>query len=670
MSNTAKFPSAIATNTDLLLATDNATCTLNGTITSSATTILTSTQNPQIQTPCVVTVDNEKILIGSGTSTQLNVASGGRGFDGTTAASHNNGAAVNVNVVAWHHNQTAAEVEAIEAFLGVNGGNLGSSGIPTGSYDWSQTPGGSISPGSNSITLTPVPQGISGTVKNTYVYLSSGTGTAEAVLITGGTAISGAASGTIIVTAANSHSGAWTASSATGGIKEAMNTLPSTGGFVLIPRGTITLRGTLVLGDGTATAQSTVNSIGLSGQGPGRAVDTAIPTTGATTLLWGGATGGTMVKVAGPIGNGTLSNLMIDCNGSAAIGLDVVHSYAWFYSMLNIVNYTSIGLRAMATDFVFDAMANGCNNNYFQDVIVTAGGVGGTVGAQFGQGVPNTVSIFDFASNAFMNCILRCDAGIGLELRFADNNVFTMCSFVGTTGLKFTSPIAGFPGANVFLQCPVGPIAASAGFDLTNTNLNIFLPLSSTDTPQDPLGLVKFATGTTFTGEWFGIQRNMPLYYANTTSPAAISNTTSQVAFTRAYTVLANMLAIAGTTLRVRVAGRYSCVTGGSNFTIYVRIGGATIGQVTITATNGANNYSWCMETEMALVTPGAGGSALRGYTLGALGFGNNNSGSFSVDTTIANAVTPYAQWSVASPGNSITLDTFSVEILYPSTIQ
>lgn len=83
-----------------------------------------------------------------------------------------------------------------------------------------QTPGGSLSIGANVITLTPVPLGINGANTSHYVYISGGTGTAEAVLITGGTAVAGAASGTLIFTCANTHSGAWTIQTATAGIQE------------------------------------------------------------------------------------------------------------------------------------------------------------------------------------------------------------------------------------------------------------------------------------------------------------------------------------------------------------------------------------------------------------------------------------------------------------------
>ena len=45
---------------------------------------------------------------------------------------------------------------------------------------------------------------------NHYLWISGGTGTAEAALITGGSGVAGQPSGQIIITCANAHSGAWT----------------------------------------------------------------------------------------------------------------------------------------------------------------------------------------------------------------------------------------------------------------------------------------------------------------------------------------------------------------------------------------------------------------------------------------------------------------------------
>lgn len=112
----------------------------------------------------------------------------------------------------------------------VLGNMAGASAVPiaitpgvlvSANYSWSQQPGGSLSVGSNTVTLTPCPAGVSGTNTNHPVYLSGGTGSAEAVTLTGGTCTSGATTGTVTFTAANTHSGAWTIATATSGIIEA-----------------------------------------------------------------------------------------------------------------------------------------------------------------------------------------------------------------------------------------------------------------------------------------------------------------------------------------------------------------------------------------------------------------------------------------------------------------
>jgi hypothetical protein len=84
-------------------------------------------------------------------------------------------------------------------------------------------PGGTLTAGvPATVTIAPVPRGINGTNGSHRVYISGGTGTPEAVLITGGTAVAGASSGTLQFTPANSHSGAWSITSASAGIQEAI----------------------------------------------------------------------------------------------------------------------------------------------------------------------------------------------------------------------------------------------------------------------------------------------------------------------------------------------------------------------------------------------------------------------------------------------------------------
>jgi hypothetical protein len=110
----------------------------------------------------------------------------------------------------------------------------------------SQQPGGTLTAAVGaSPTMTPCPLGVNGADSSHYLYISGGTGAAEAVLITGGSCTSGASSGTVTFTPANSHSGAWTITSATNGAQEAMCYLPTGDNRVIIPQGTTTLNSDL-----------------------------------------------------------------------------------------------------------------------------------------------------------------------------------------------------------------------------------------------------------------------------------------------------------------------------------------------------------------------------------------------------------------------------------------
>ncbi len=94
------------------------------------------------------------------------------------------------------------------------------------SYNWTQSPSGTITGGiPNTVTLSPCPAGIDVSASSTYpyfVYVAT-TGTAEAVIVTGGTCIGGGSSGTIVFTPTNSHSAGFTIQSATSGVIEASN---------------------------------------------------------------------------------------------------------------------------------------------------------------------------------------------------------------------------------------------------------------------------------------------------------------------------------------------------------------------------------------------------------------------------------------------------------------
>jgi hypothetical protein len=128
-----------------------------------------------------------------------------------------------------------------------------------------QTPGGTLTGGGGlqSITLIPCPVGIvANGVYASTLYITGGSGTAEALVSAGGTCTSGLASGTVQVSPANNHSGAWTVLSATGGIQEALGYLFATyggGTAELNPEAGIVMHGkvTFPLGNFTLDGKNT-----------------------------------------------------------------------------------------------------------------------------------------------------------------------------------------------------------------------------------------------------------------------------------------------------------------------------------------------------------------------------------------------------------------------------
>lgn len=125
--NTAKFPGRAATNADMGVASNRAATTLTSGINSSATSIPVLSSSG-FKAGSFVTIDNEQIAVCSipdgshlnaGVSACPNVD--GRGVDTANgagaAASHLVNAAVQGRIVAWHVNQPAAEIVAVENSL-------------------------------------------------------------------------------------------------------------------------------------------------------------------------------------------------------------------------------------------------------------------------------------------------------------------------------------------------------------------------------------------------------------------------------------------------------------------------------------------------------------------------------------------------------------------------
>ena len=277
----ARYPSSIAYDDPLKVASNRVRTTLVRNV-GTGDTMLTVSDASRIVPQMLFSLDNEIISVSSVDYT-ANVLTVIRGFDGTHPACHSAGTVLNANIVAWHHNVLAAEITAIETALGPNLSNLtGASGVISSNYIWSQSPGGDLTVGVNVVTLTPVPKGVYGVAKYHYVRISGGTGAAETCLISGGTATPGAASGTITITCANAHSGAWSIGTATSGIQEAIYSLPQKGGVVELPPGNITIyKGFAITPSGGIDG----NGVTVRGQGIG-ATTLDVSSMGSGYVCW------------------------------------------------------------------------------------------------------------------------------------------------------------------------------------------------------------------------------------------------------------------------------------------------------------------------------------------------------------------------------------------------
>jgi len=118
--NTAVFPSALPTDSTLMVATNDAYTTLSNTMDNSQTTGIVVANSFAV--PCIILIDSELIYVGSKVSNTY--ADATRGFGGTTPVGHIIGSSVYGFIEAYHHNQITSEIKAIAEELGVNLGNV------------------------------------------------------------------------------------------------------------------------------------------------------------------------------------------------------------------------------------------------------------------------------------------------------------------------------------------------------------------------------------------------------------------------------------------------------------------------------------------------------------------------------------------------------------------
>jgi hypothetical protein len=423
-----RYPSSVATDAALKIAANQVTTTLITRV-SSLDTIFRVSGTSRLVVDMLLTIDSEIVSV-SVIDPAASIITVIRGFDGTIPASHSAGRTLAAYVVAWHHNALAAEIKAIEQALGPNLSNVpgaASGGLISTRYIWQQQPAsGDLSVGSNVITLSPVPPGVNGSDLEHYVYVSGGTGAPEACRITGGTAVSGAPSGTLFITCANAHTGSWAIGTATAGIQEAL-VAGSSYSTVRIPYGIHHLYATVFVNDHQTLA------------GEGR---------GATQLYFHLRNAdGVMVGRGARVGSITIRDLLIqgmDATSTAGYALTIRNAQLVYVGNLHIAGFWS-GLHITeTTSFVnvtachFDGLGAGS--------IATAIGINIDCG---GAGVyMNNLELIGYASGpqpragvqvSYVGTVEICTADIlhmGSGLRFcpaAAGQIILWCFFTNVT---------------------------------------------------------------------------------------------------------------------------------------------------------------------------------------------------------------------------------------------
>jgi hypothetical protein len=222
--NTAIFPGAVAADSDLLVAKDNARTTLNGAINASVTTLVLSSATA-FPTPVAITIDNEVLRCPSHVGTTYTCS---RAFAGSTAAVHANQATVHGNLIDWHVNQANAEIKAVELsiFPSYNAKSRGLKGDERFVVDAAMTSGGNTVT-SASAAFTTLDTGKTVTIQ------AGARGVSSAVYSSGGS-VTGSANTYCAVSGFNGGG-----SGATGYISvRASNTLAASEPIVMITLGT------------------------------------------------------------------------------------------------------------------------------------------------------------------------------------------------------------------------------------------------------------------------------------------------------------------------------------------------------------------------------------------------------------------------------------------------
>lgn len=266
------------------------------------------------------------------------------------------------------------------------------------------------------------------------------------------------------------------------------------------------------IGNGSASAPSTSNSIAIIGISAG-ATSSEVTSAGASVkFTWAGAASGTMVQISGPIYGLHLSGLTFDCASIANTAIQFNHPFNSKFEEILALNYkgTAYVLTAYPTP---TGTVIGASHNKFSNVHAkapAAAGSGLAIGAASGA-----AGQLDVARNVFIGCDWWRDgtnaATYSLALQFVDNCTFIECHTYGKGGSSglglYVNPPTGlttFPEEIAFFNCPIEGGANSPGTWTTTRGIGFFPYPTGDSEPIPSTSILGQYYGYTDKGEVFG----------------------------------------------------------------------------------------------------------------------------------------------------------------------
>lgn len=179
-------------------------------------------------------------------------------------------------------------------------------------------------------------------------------------------------------------------------------------------------------------------------------------------------------------------------------------------------------------------------------------------------------------------------------------------------------------------------------------------------------------------GSSAGVAGTVGVLTITTADSTAIGNINTEQNFSQNFTLPANALTI-GKHLKIHASGYYSttsgngsCDSGGNCVTLRLKYGSTTIFSIVGSSLSGSTtNGSWIFDGDVTVRSVGAAGSSV-GSGVAFFGGSTNSanmaigatSTAVTINTTAETALQLSAQWNTAHTSNTITMQSFIVEII------